>query len=73
VTDAALVQLVEAGYDKRYNARHLVRAVDKFVADPLTRLVSTFQIYQNDLVVIDYIKATSEWRYLAAQRTPDVK
>lgn len=72
VTDAALVQLIEAGYDKRYNARHLVRAVDKFIADPLTRLVSTFQIFQDDLVVIDYVKATGEWKYLAAQRNPAV-
>jgi ATP-dependent Clp protease ATP-binding subunit ClpB len=70
VTTSALTQLVEAGYDKRYNARHLVRAVEKFVADPLTRLVSTQQIHEDDLVVVDYIKDKDEWKYVAAPRSP---
>lgn len=63
VNDGAFFQLLEAGYDKRYNARHLVRAVDKYVSNPLTRLVATDQVFNNDIVEIDYIGG--EWTYRA--------
>jgi len=65
VSDAATKQLLEAGYEKRYNARHLVRAVDKHIATPLTRLISTYQIKENDVVIITYDTATGKWRYVA--------
>ena len=70
VTEQGLAQLVDAGYDKRYNARHLVRAVDKYVSNPLARLVATQQINNDDIVVCDYISATKEWKYIAAPRHP---
>ena len=65
VADAALKQLIEAGYDKRYNARHLVRAVEKYVTNPLTRMVATQQIRHNDTVVVDYFKQADLWKYIA--------
>lgn len=67
VTTSGLAQLIEAGYDKRYNARHLVRAVDKWVANPLTRLVATKQIEESDFVVVNYVKAEDRWEYLASK------
>lgn len=68
VSDVAQEQLLTEGYDKRYNARHLVRTVDKFVANPITRLVATGQIFDDDIVVVSYNKESQEWRYVAAAR-----
>jgi ATP-dependent Clp protease ATP-binding subunit ClpB len=65
VSPAGQTQLLEAGYDKRYNARHLVRAVDKYIMNPLTRLVSTKQISENDQIICDYVPATKSWKYIA--------
>ncbi len=70
VSERGLTQLVETGYDKRYNARHLVRAVEKYIANPLARLVSTQQINHDDLVVIDYLPDVKEWKFIAAPRKP---
>ncbi len=63
VSTTALAKLIDEGYDKRYNARHLVRAVDRFVATPLTRLIATGQINPADTVVVNY--RDDEWEYLA--------
>ena len=65
VTAAGLAQLIDAGYDKRYNARHLVRAVEKYIANPLTRLVATQQLFADDLLVCDYQSTGDEWKYVA--------
>jgi len=69
VTNEGLTQLVDAGYDKRYNARHLVRAVEKHIANPLGRLVATQQIHNDDIVVCNYLPS-KEWQYIAAPRHP---
>lgn len=66
VTEAGLMQLLEDGFDKRYNARHLVRAVDKHVGNPLMRLVATEQIMNHDFVIVDYVGG--KWEYIAAPR-----
>lgn len=70
VTPQGLIQLLEEGYDKRYNARHLVRAVEKFITLPLTRLVATQQIRHNDIVICDYFKQRKAWEYVAAPLDP---
>jgi len=70
VTEAGLKELVDAGYDKRYNARHLVRAVEKYISNPLGRLVATQQIHNDDIVVADYLPSLKEWKYVAAPRKP---
>jgi ATP-dependent Clp protease ATP-binding subunit ClpB len=63
VAPAALKQLLEEGYDKRYNARHLKRAIELHVFQPLTSLVTTGQVMADDMVVVDY--RNGEWEYFA--------
>lgn len=65
VSNAGTEKLLEAGYEKRYNARQMVRAVDKFITTPLTRLISTNQISDNDIVIVTYEKAKDSWKYVA--------
>ena len=65
VSPPAKAQLIEEGYEKRYNARHLVRAVDQRLTTPLTRLISTGQIKDTETVVVSYSKAKDKWAYEA--------
>lgn len=68
VTNAGLDKLLLDGYDKRYNARHLSRTIENNISLPLTRLVTTGQIQDNDVIVCDYLKDKGEWRYIAVAR-----
>jgi ATP-dependent Clp protease ATP-binding subunit ClpB len=67
VAPAALAQITAEGYDKRYNARNLRRVLEKYVSFPLARLVGTKQIWDNDIVVVDYVEGV--WKYFAKTET----
>src|SRR5215813_6176331 len=45
--------LLEEGTDQRYGARHLKRAIERFVVHPIARLVATAQVHQGDMLLID--------------------
>jgi ATP-dependent Clp protease ATP-binding subunit ClpB len=45
--------LLEAGTDQRYGARHLKRAIERYVVYPLARLLATAQVHEGDVLVID--------------------
>jgi len=62
ISPAAKSKLLAEGYDKKYNARELRRVVERRVAQPLGRLVTTAQIMDNDTVICDY---DGEWKYFA--------
>lgn len=65
VSDSGLNKILDDGYDRRYNARHLKRTIEKYVAEPLTRLVATGQILDGDIVVADYLVDWDSWSYKA--------
>ena len=46
--------LLEEGTDQRYGARHLKRAIERYVVYPIARLVATAQLHQGDALVIDH-------------------
>ncbi len=46
--------LLEEGTDQRYGARHLKRAIDRYVVYPIARLLATAQVHQGDALVIDH-------------------
>src|SRR5438552_2126290 len=52
-TDAAKNMLLQEGIDYKYGARHLKRAIERFLVYPLSNLVATGQIGLGDLVQID--------------------
>jgi ATP-dependent Clp protease ATP-binding subunit ClpB len=52
-TDAAREFLLAKGTDCRYGARHLKRAIERFVVCPLANLVSSRQLRLGNVVVID--------------------
>jgi ATP-dependent Clp protease ATP-binding subunit ClpB len=53
-TDAAKEFLLREGIDYKYGARHLKRAIERFMVYPLSNLVATEQVEFGDLVIIDY-------------------
>ena len=52
-TDAAKELLLREGTDYKYGARHLRRALERFLVFPLSNLVATRQIETGDLVIVD--------------------
>jgi ATP-dependent Clp protease ATP-binding subunit ClpB len=53
VTSAAREFLLMEGTDLKYGARHLKRAIERYVVYPLARLVATNQVDVGDVLLID--------------------
>jgi ATP-dependent Clp protease ATP-binding subunit ClpB len=45
--------LLQEGTDQRYGARHLKRAIERYVVCPLSRLLVTAQVRSGDVLLID--------------------
>lgn len=53
-TDAAKEYLLGEGIDLKYGARHLKRAIERFLVYPLSNLVATQQVETGDFVLVDF-------------------
>jgi len=53
LTDAAKDLLLEEGTDVKYGARHLKRAIERTLVQPLSNLIATEQIRGGDLIQVD--------------------
>lgn len=53
ISEEARQFLLEEGTDQRYGARHLKRAIERFLIHPLARLLSTDQLRSGDRLLID--------------------
>jgi len=53
ISEAARQFLLEEGTDQRYGARHLTRAIERFLVYPVARLLATDQLRSADLLLID--------------------
>lgn len=53
VTEPAREFLLSEGIEYRYGARHLKRAVERFLVNPLANLAATEQVRVGDVVVVD--------------------
>jgi ATP-dependent Clp protease ATP-binding subunit ClpA len=53
-SDAAKDFLLKEGIDFKYGARHLKRAIERFLVYPLSNLVATEQVGLGDLVSVDF-------------------
>ena len=54
VTPAARKYVLEEGTDLKYGARHLKRAIEKYVVYPLANLLATEQVRFGDMLVVDW-------------------
>ena len=53
ITDAVRERLLREGTDARYGARHLRRAIECLIVQPLSSLVASGKVRQGDMVEID--------------------
>jgi ATP-dependent Clp protease ATP-binding subunit ClpB len=53
LTGAAVEQLLTEGTDPRYGARHLRRAIDRLLLQPISNLLASEQVRQGDFLVVD--------------------
>jgi len=53
VTSEGRQFLLEEGTDQRYGARHLKRAIERFLVSPLARLLATAQVRSGDVLLVD--------------------
>jgi ATP-dependent Clp protease ATP-binding subunit ClpA len=53
-TTEAKEYLLGEGIDLKYGARHLKRAIERFLVYPLSNLVATQQVETGDFVMIDF-------------------
>lgn len=53
LTDAAVDELLAEGTDPRYGARHLRRAIDRLLVQPISNLLATDQLRSGDLLMVD--------------------
>jgi hypothetical protein len=51
---------LDEGIDFKYGARHLKRAIERFLVYPISNLVATSQVTTGDLVLIDFDSATGK-------------
>jgi len=63
LTDAALVNLVRAGFDPQYGARPLKRAIQKKVETPLGRLLLQGTVKDGQTVKVDADPGTGDLRF----------
>ncbi|MGH9476669.1 MAG: AAA family ATPase [Terriglobales bacterium] len=47
--------LLQEGYDARYGARHLKRAIERHIVFPLAKLIATGQVRLGDVIRVDYL------------------
>jgi ATP-dependent Clp protease ATP-binding subunit ClpA len=59
-SDPAKEKLLQEGIDQKYGARHLKRAIERFLVYPLSNLVSTGQVGLGDLVEVNLSTITNK-------------
>lgn len=56
VTESAKRRLLDEGTDVRYGARHLKRAIERLVVQPLANLMATDQVQMGDWIEVDCVE-----------------
>jgi ATP-dependent Clp protease ATP-binding subunit ClpB len=67
VTDPGRDFLLREGTDQRYGARHLKRAIERFLVYPLANLLATQQVRMGDLVRVDWDGMHNELTFVREQ------
>ena len=64
VSDGAQDFLLREGTDQRYGARHLKRAVERWLVQPLANLIATGQVLAGDSLLVDFDPASHRLIFL---------
>ena len=60
VTDAGKEFLLREGTNLNYGARHLKRAIDRLLVQPLANLIATDQVRDGDIISVDFSSTSGE-------------
>ncbi len=60
VTEPARAFLLREGTDLKYGARHLKRAIERYLVNPLSNLMATGQVGGGDVVRVDFDEAREQ-------------
>jgi ATP-dependent Clp protease ATP-binding subunit ClpB len=71
VTDAAREFLLIEGTDFRYGARHLKRAIERHLVQPLSNLIATGQIQRADCIRVSHREGSSSLMFFLDAGTSD--
>jgi len=69
-SEAAQDFLLREGIDPRYGARHLKRAVERLLVQPLANLLATGQLQSGDWLQVDLDQACSRLMFLKGMKEP---
>src|SRR5271166_1384373 len=64
ITNEARLFLLQEATDQRYGARHLKRAIERYVVCPIARLLATAQVRSGDLLLIDRHSGKGELAFI---------
>jgi ATP-dependent Clp protease ATP-binding subunit ClpB len=59
-SDRAKKFLLMEGFDRRYGARPLKRAIERFLVIPISNMIATKQLMAGDILLVDYDETKSE-------------
>jgi len=72
VSPAAYKELLERGFDKKYNARGIRRTLEKEIMTPMARAISSYEITWGDFIVMDYRDGKFHFHAIGVQKeSPD--
>ena len=60
LTKVAKEYIAEKGFDEKYGARPLNRAIQKYIEDPLAEEIIKKKVKEGDLIKLDFDKKTEE-------------
>ncbi|MEC9231887.1 MAG: ATP-dependent Clp protease ATP-binding subunit, partial [Bacteroidota bacterium] len=60
LTEKAKSYIADKGFDEKYGARPLSRAIQKYIEDPLAEEIIQKNINEGDLIKIDFIAKTED-------------
>src|SRR5258705_264862 len=70
ITDEGREFLLEKGTDQRYGARHLKRAIERYLVSPIARLLATAQVRPGDVLLIDRHPGEEELLFIRETEQP---
>ena len=63
-TDSAKGFLLQEGTDMKYGARHLKRAIERLLVQPMSNLIATDQVRGGDWISVDFDASCQEMRFV---------
>src|SRR5260370_28904892 len=63
LSDSSKDYVLEQGTDLKYGARHLKRAIERLLVQPVANLIATEQVRGGDWIRVDYHDAATALRF----------